>query len=573
MKRFHYLRALLVFAFRENPLLWACLALAVISVLAEIAAMTSLLPLASIAAGQPVPENSYVVRAMRQVGLTVSHVNLLLVFVVLLSFRITTHFASQALTSWISRSLLAQLATRAFAGLVLRVPMREIERTSIGAYITLVGDESFRASTVVSHLNQAFSTGMLAALYFAAVVHYSPPAAIGVLAFMALSFAAMFRSFRVSHRLGERQVEQSKIAGSVFLDALNGLRSVRAFSAERYIAETYRTLMRQYTSTLFKVDLVSMTTRAGPALLLLAVLALAILWPGTARMLSVELPFLVTVVVFLMRFFPTVGQVLQIALRIAADAKAGRDVTHMVAFHDHVLPEEGVDPGRIDRIEASRLAFAHEPGRPVLEGVAFKLERGKSYALVGPSGSGKSTLLDLLLGFYPLDGGDLCINGTPISDVGEAHLRRRILLVSQNTSIFNDSVLANIRLGFDATRDEVRWACRIACADEFISTLPQGYDTVLAYQGGNLSGGQRQRIGIARAVLRRPDVLLLDESTSALDADTRARLVDNLLDQFADRILLFVTHDDYVCSRVSTVLDMSTLNRVPLGAAMRAAAA
>ena len=197
----------------------------------------------------------------------------------------------------------------------------------------------------------------------------------------------------------------------------------------------------------------------------------------------------------------------------------------------------------------------------MLRGISFRLERSRSYALVGESGSGKSTILDLLLGFYPVSGNELLINDMPVGVLAEEQLRKRVLLVAQNTSIFNDSVANNVRFGLDVPKEQIERACKIACADGFVAELPQGYETLLAYQGGNLSGGQRQRLGIARAVLRRPEVLLLDECTSALDAATRDQLIQNLLTEFRNGILLFVTHDAHIRSRVDEVLDIALLNR------------
>ncbi|HYV63910.1 MAG TPA: ABC transporter transmembrane domain-containing protein, partial [Bryobacteraceae bacterium] len=298
MNRLVYLRTLLTFAFRENPLLYLCIAISVLSVAAEIAAMAGLLPLISIGAGQPAPPDAIIVQSARSIGIEPTARALLLIFVGLFSLRILTQFASQGLTSWISKQLLAQLATRAFATLVKRVPIREVEQTSIGAYITLAGDESFRASSIVAYLNQAFSLGLLAALYFMAVFHYSPAVGLAVLAFLITGFFLLLGSFRVSNRLGVRQVEQSNAAGSLFLDALNGLRSVRAFSAESYVADAYRKQMWQYVRTLAKVDILSMLTRLGPALLLLAAVAVGASWPESAA-LSPELPFAITIVIFL----------------------------------------------------------------------------------------------------------------------------------------------------------------------------------------------------------------------------------------------------------------------------------
>lgn len=557
----HYLWTLLKFALRMNPLLYAVAGLSAASALLELAAMTSLLPLVSLGAGRVLTENSRYLRLAKMAGIPQDARSLLILFLVLLSLRVLAQFLGQVLISVASKRLLGQLSTRAFENLVTAVPMAEVERGTIGAYISLVGDESFRASTLVSHLSQFIGLVLLAAAYFAAIVNYSPPLALGVTIFLVLCFLSMYEAFRVSHRLGARQIQESQAAGSVFLDALNGLRAVRALSAEPYVVGSYRSLMTRYLRTLVAVDLVSFSTRTIPALLLLAMAGAVVAWPALGRGLSLDLPFVATMVVFLMRFFPVVGQALGLALRVVADTRAGRDVTHLVLnYPPPPLRDPAPDRHPVSGIEAQALSFSHHPGRLVLERVDLRLLRGRSYALVGPSGSGKSTFLDLLLGFYPVQSGALLVDGTEIGTLPLATLRRRILLVPQETAIFNDTVANNLRFGTNASQAEIEHACRVACIHDFVASLPLGYETVLNYRGTNLSGGQRQRLGIARALVRGPEVLLLDESTSALDATTRTALVDSLLTEFKDRLLLFVTHDAEVIARVDEVIDMSALH-------------
>ncbi|THJ19895.1 MAG: ABC transporter ATP-binding protein [Nitrospira sp. CG24E] len=560
--RLTYLRTLLSFAFRENPLLYVSIIVSVLSVFLELAAMTMLLPLSIIAAGQPLPNDMWVVRIINEANFEINGQSLFLVFLALFGLRIVTQFVGEALTLFLSKRMLSQLATRAFSSLVNWVPLKDVEKTSIGSFITLVGDESFRASNLVIFLSQFASLLLLSGLYFGAIWVYSPVVGIGLLAFMGASFLAMFESFRFSHRLGIRQVEQSQSAGSLFLDALNGLRSVRAFSAEGYVTESYRTQMSSYMRTLFSIDLISLLTRLGPALLLLGAVAAVTLWPAASTHLSMEFTFIVTVVILLMRFFPVVGQALSVALRVAADAKAGRDVTKLIQeYGEGAARVDAHQLGQIETIEACGLDFSHNKQRAVLKGFDIVLKRGSSYALKGLSGSGKSTFLDLLMRFYPVEQGRLLINGTPFESLSIGDLRRRVLLVSQETTIFNDTVANNVRFGSHANYAELERACRIACIHDSILGLPNGYEAMLSYRGTNLSGGQRQRIGIARALLRRPDVLLLDESTSALDVDTREQLVRYLREEFADRILLFVTHDAFVISRMDEVFDMAVINR------------
>jgi ABC-type bacteriocin/lantibiotic exporter with double-glycine peptidase domain len=337
------------------------------------------------------------------------------------------------------------------------------------------------------------------------------------------------------------------------------LRSVRSFSAEKYVTLSYHNQMRAYVRTLATIDAVALFARLGPALFLLGSVALLSVWPAARDRFSLDLPFLVTMIILLMRFFPIVGQGLNLALRVIADARAGRDVTQIIGQYQDVsrLGSSRSSVDAIRQIEAIGVHFQHLDGKPVLDGFNARFVKGRSYALIGVSGSGKSTFLDLLLGFFSPAKGSILVNEVPSDEQSQGDLRGKIILVAQDAAIFNDTMESNLRLGKETSHEDVERACRIACIHEFIEEMPDGYGTVLNYRGTNLSGGQKQRIGIARAVLRHPDVLLLDESTSALDAATREQVVGNLLKEFKERILVFVTHDAFVMSMVDEVIDLS----------------
>lgn len=570
MPALKYLRALLIFAFRNNALLSMNLALSAISVFLELAAMASLMPLASFVAAGSAPNDAAVVRVLRYAGIDPTGEKLLLFFLLLFASRILTQLFGQLLTVYLGRRMMLQLTSRAFSTLVFDIPIRVLEEKSIGYFIGLAGDESARASNLIVVMTQCVTTSLLALLYFAAIASYSTMVAISVLLFLTVTFFALFESFRVSHRLGIRQIEQSQSAGSLFLDTLNGLRSVRSFSAEKYVTQSYFGQMRGYVRTLALIDAVAVVARLGPALFLLASVAVVSAWPAAREMFSLDLPFLVTMIILLMRFFPIVGQGLNLALRVIADARAGRDVTQIIGQYQGTSRVAGpsLQASRIDRIEAADIHFQYFEGKPVLRGFSASFVRGKSYALIGVSGSGKSTFLDLLLGFFSPSKGAILVNGRRADERNRESLRGRIILVSQDAAIFNDTMENNLRLGADVTHAEVEKSCQTACIHETIEELPRGYQTVLNYRGTNLSGGQRQRIGIARAVLRHPDVLLLDESTSALDAATREEVVGNLVSEFKDRITIFVTHDAFVMSKVDEVIDLSALQNEALAASV-----
>jgi subfamily B ATP-binding cassette protein MsbA len=181
--------------------------------------------------------------------------------------------------------------------------------------------------------------------------------------------------------------------------------------------------------------------------------------------------------------------------------------------------------------------------RAALRGVTFEAPAGRTIALVGPSGAGKSTVLNLIPRFYDVDRGAVTIDGQDVRGVTLASLRGAIALVSQEASLFNDTVRANILYGRpDATEADVEAAARAAAAHDFITALPAGYDTVVGEQGVALSGGQRQLIAIARAMLRDAPILLLDEATSALDAESE-QLVQSALERLmSNRTTIVIAH-------------------------------
>jgi ABC-type multidrug transport system fused ATPase/permease subunit len=201
-------------------------------------------------------------------------------------------------------------------------------------------------------------------------------------------------------------------------------------------------------------------------------------------------------------------------------------------------------------IEFRDVAFAYRPEAPVLKGITAKFARHTKTALVGPSGAGKTTILSLIPRFYDVDAGTVLIDGQDIRSVSSASLRQHMAVVSQDSFLFDGSVRDNIRVGREGADDDaVRAAAAAAYADEFISALPEGYDTNVGENGAQLSGGQRQRIAIARAILKDAPILLLDEATSSLDSQSERR-VQLALDRLMEgRTTIVIAH------RLSTILD------------------
>jgi ATP-binding cassette, subfamily B, bacterial MsbA len=207
-------------------------------------------------------------------------------------------------------------------------------------------------------------------------------------------------------------------------------------------------------------------------------------------------------------------------------------------------------PAGPGEIRFDDVQFHYGPDKPALRGISLTIPAGRTAALVGASGGGKSTILNLIPRFYDVTSGRVTIDGNDVRDVTLASLRARIALVSQEVSLFHDTVRANIAYGrADASEADIRRAAELAGAAEFIAALPEGYDTLVGERGAKLSGGQRQRVAIARALLKNAPILLLDEATSALDNESERAVQAALATLMQGRTTLVVAH------RLSTIAD------------------
>ncbi|MBK8396239.1 MAG: ATP-binding cassette domain-containing protein [Leptospiraceae bacterium] len=214
--------------------------------------------------------------------------------------------------------------------------------------------------------------------------------------------------------------------------------------------------------------------------------------------------------------------------------------------------------GSVTHIQFDNVSFAYG-NTTIFNNLNLLFEKGKSYAIVGQTGSGKSTLLDLIMDFNTPASGQVFIDGINTQEIDEKSLANKILYIGQDAIIFNDTIRKNLEINTHYEEETISKILSLSCLEETIASFENGLEYLLQYRGTNISGGQKQRINLARALLRNPDVLILDESVNALDEITRQKVVENIKSEFQNKIIIFVTHDRDILNFVDEIIDLDSL--------------
>lgn len=465
--------------------------------------------------------------------------------------------ASFFLMSWAGNHVLRDIRIDLYQHL-MRLSLGYYNEHEAGDLMSRITNDSETIQQAISFALLNVFSGVLLLIWVAVeMFRLSVPFALLSLLVVPLMIVATLWFSGQARKAFRRARERIGSVNAELQESISAVREVQAFNRADENIENFRLVNAANRDA--NVRAVAYTSALAPALEALGYLALAIVaGVGGSFILNgrdllgttVSLGLVITFVAYVQRFNQPIQQIAILWTNLQNAIAGGERIFSLM----DVEPEITDRPGAIEMptiqgaVEFENVCAAYRPGLPVLSEVNFKVKPGQTVAIVGPTGAGKTTIINLIPRFYDLCDGAVRIDGLDLREVTTVSLRRQIGLVLQDTFLFSDTVMNNIRYGRpDATDEEVYAAARLANLDSFVERLPDGYQTVLGERGSGLSQGQRQLIAIARAALANPRILILDEATSSVDTRTE-RLIQKALNSLLEGRTSFV-----IAHRLSTI--------------------
>ena len=434
---------------------------------------------------------------------------------------------------------------------ILRLPMRFFEMRQVGDILSRVHDADNVRDAISGTTLTAIVDGILVVSSLVVVWLYDAPLALVATCFLPFLVLAAMAHHPAAKRRSREAMENEASLSAHLVEDVSGVETIKAFGAERARSEEGEHHLVKVVQSVFSMQKLSISMESWGTFVT-GTAGIVILWYGGHRVMAGALS-----IGQLMFFYTLLGNLLSPIARLASINLSIQDALVAVDRLYQIMDlekEQLQDKNKVcfdgvrDAMELRDVFFKYGCRDHVLEKVSIRIPAGSTVAIVGESGSGKSTLLKLLMRFYDPSDGQILIDGLDIRDYELGSLRSHVGVVSQDPFIFTGTVYKNIVLGRPgASMAEVVGAARAAGIDQFISGLPDRYETVIGERGANLSGGQRQRLAIARALLQKPEILIFDEATSHLDTTTEQAIQQSLTTALARKTVILVAH------RLSTI--------------------
>lgn len=456
---------------------------------------------------------------------------------------------------WIQTHYIAlarrELSSELFTGYLYLPYAFHVQRDTPSLGRVIGGDVESALGGFLASLLGVVAKGLSGLVLISLIIVVDPTVALGTVLVLGCGYMFVYRLIRARQvRLGAKMVESSLAVGRISLEGLSGVKELRVLGRESSSTVEYKKSFAELTDTQASNLLASALPRYvievfAYAGIVAVTLAFVIKGEGTAAIPSLALYALAG-----NRLVPIFQQFFAAAITIKYHTRAVESLEADLAIVRQSPPPSLKDDTHPlsfkQEIHLSHLTFSYpNANRPALNDISLRIPQNQSIGFVGRTGSGKTTLADVILGLYTPDAGSIAVDGIALTEDNARAWRKRVGYVPQTVFLTNASVARNIALGIPEDQIDhaaVLRAAHMAQADEFISQMPDGYDTVVGERGVKLSGGQRQRLGIARALYHNPDVLVFDEATSALDGMTEDAVMQAVQTLSAERTMILIAH-------------------------------
>ena len=429
---------------------------------------------------------------------------------------------------------------------VMSLSIQQTDKFTVGSLVTrLTGD----VSMIQELVQMALRMFVRAPIFFVggSIMMMTLDLEFSIVAFIGLPILLMLIFLflrKVTPLFGTVQKKLDKV-NSVVQENVSGARVIKAYVREDYENERFDRANSDYYNVNYKV--MTVMCFLSPLMMIvmnLAVVAIIYLGGLKAEAQAMKAGDVMAAVSYLTQIFHSVMMVNMMFQTLSRAGASAKRVNEVLQSDPVIVSGEGVGDESSDVCISFKGVDFHYPGasgRPVLNNINLDVKRGETLAIIGATGSGKSSLVKLIPRFYDAISGDVLVDGISVKDYDLEVLRKKIGYVMQKSELFSDTVAGNIRWGKeDATDEEIKEAATVAQADRFISGFSDGYGTFIAEKGASLSGGQKQRVSIARALVRKPEILILDDSTSALDLATESCLRASLKEKMKGTTVIMI---------------------------------
>jgi ABC-type bacteriocin transporter len=436
---------------------------------------------------------------------------------------------------------------------VLSLPMNFFGTRKTGEIISRLMDAS-KVRDAISGATLTMMIDTLMVLVGGAILYTQNAYLFGITLIIVPIYAVIVWAFQKPYeKINRKQMEDNAVLTSYIVESINGIETVKAYNAERKANLETETKFIKLLRSIFSLGLAN-NLQGSLKGFVQAVGGIVILWVGAVQVLKGNLTMgqLITYNALLAYFLDPIQNLINLQPMMQTAVVAADRLGEILDLDPEKSENEDkkIRPASLKgSIQLKNVDFRYGTRELVLKNINLEMKSGEKVAFVGESGSGKTTLIKLLMNFYRHEKGDILINENNIFDIQIDALRERIAYIPQDTFFFSGTIEENLSLGLsdDTDLEHVVEACKVASAHEFINELPLRYNTMLEENASNLSGGQRQRLAIARAILKNPDILIMDEATSNLDSTTE-RAISETINSFEGITTIIIAH------RLSTIM-------------------